>query len=80
MFVFRGCNIYWEIFIELYLLAGKYTERVEHKTCLGGRLLDAKGKTPIFIFGEGSTFFLTVLKACCCHCCCTVLTVLSRIR
>lgn len=32
MFVFRGCNIYWGIFIELYLLAVKYTECVEYKT------------------------------------------------
>lgn len=34
MFVFTGCNIYWEIFIELYLLAVKYTEFMENKVCL----------------------------------------------
>lgn len=57
MFVFIGCNICWEIFIELCFLAVKYTECVEQKTCLGGRLLGAKGKTPTFHVWRRQHFF-----------------------
>lgn len=57
MFVFRSCNFYREIFIELYLLAVKYTECVEHKMCRGGRFLDAKGKPLMFNFWRRQYFF-----------------------
>ena len=80
IFVFRHCSVYWEIFIELYLLAVKYTECVERKACLGGRLLGMKGIILTCHFWRRQVFFfLTVLKACC-HRCCTGSRVLSWIR
>lgn len=80
IFVFRGCNIYWEISIDLCFLAAKYSECVEYKTYFGGRIL-VQNKNTYISFPEVSIcFFPTVLKACCCHCCCIGLTVLSEVR